>query len=64
MRLLLYSFLATPKWRNGRRDGLKHRWGLPHVGSIPTFGTFGGILAGHFILLSVAGPATTHVESL
>ena len=51
MRLLLYSSLATPKWRNGRRDGLKHRWGLPHVGSIPTFGTFGGILANHFISL-------------
>ena len=28
-----------PKWRNGRRDGLKHRWGQPHVGSTPTFGT-------------------------
>ena len=28
-----------PKWRNGRRDGLKHRWGQPRVGSTPTFGT-------------------------
>ena len=29
----------TPKWRNGRRDGLKNRWGQPRVGSTPTFGT-------------------------
>ena len=28
-----------PKWRNGRRDGLKNRWGQPRVGSSPTFGT-------------------------
>ena len=28
-----------PKWRNGRRDGLKNRWGKPRVGSSPTFGT-------------------------
>src|SRR5439155_1732000 len=30
---------AEPKWRNGRRGGLKHRWGPPRVGSNPTFGT-------------------------
>ena len=26
-------------WRNGRRDGLKIRWGQLHVGSTPTSGT-------------------------
>ena len=30
---------VMPKWRNGRRDGLKNRWGQLHVGSTPTFGT-------------------------
>ena len=29
----------APKWRNGRRDGLKHRWGQPRPGSNPGFGT-------------------------
>ena len=28
-----------PKWRNGRRDGLKIRWGQLHEGSTPSFGT-------------------------
>lgn len=28
-----------PKWRNGRRKGLKILRGQPHVGSTPTFGT-------------------------
>jgi hypothetical protein len=28
-----------PKWRNGRRGGLKHRWPQGRVGSTPTFGT-------------------------
>ena len=28
-----------PKWRNGRRDGLKHRWVNPRAGSSPAFGT-------------------------
>ena len=27
-----------PKWRNGRRAGLKIRWGNTRVGSSPTFG--------------------------
>jgi hypothetical protein len=29
----------VPKWRNGRRGGLKHRWGQPRPGSNPGFGT-------------------------
>ena len=33
------DFSYGPKWRNGRRDGLKNRWGQPRVGSTPTFGT-------------------------
>jgi hypothetical protein len=28
-----------PKWRNGRRAGLKNRWGQPRVSSSLTFGT-------------------------
>ena len=28
-----------PKWRNGRREGLKNLWALARVGSNPTFGT-------------------------
>ena len=28
-----------PKWRNGRRDGLKNRWAKARVGSTPSFGT-------------------------
>ena len=32
--------IREPKWRNGIRGGLKHRWGLPRVGSNPTFGTY------------------------
>ena len=28
-----------PKWRNGRREGLKNLWALARVGSTPTFGT-------------------------
>ena len=28
-----------PKWRNGRRAGLKNRWGQPRVSSTLTFGT-------------------------
>ena len=30
---------AMPKWRNGRRGGLKIRWPLGREGSIPSFGT-------------------------
>jgi hypothetical protein len=30
---------SMPKWRNGRRAGLKNRWGQPHVSSSLTFGT-------------------------
>ena len=37
--ILPYLLQRTPKWRNGRRAGLKNRWGQPHVGSTPTFGT-------------------------
>ena len=29
----------VPKWRNGRREGLKNLWALARVGSTPTFGT-------------------------
>ena len=35
----IIRLVATPKWRNGRRGGLKNRWGKPRVGSTPTFGT-------------------------
>ena len=28
-----------PKWRNGRRGGLKNRWGQPHPSSTLGFGT-------------------------
>ena len=31
--------LLVPKWRNGRRGGLKNRWGQPRAGSSPAFGT-------------------------
>ena len=31
--------LFKPKWRNGRRAGLKNRWGRPRVSSTLTFGT-------------------------
>src|SRR4051794_38528761 len=30
---------AWPEWRNGRRYGLKNRWGRPRTGSIPVSGT-------------------------
>ena len=30
---------ALPKWRNGRRDGLKNRCPQGHEGSSPSFGT-------------------------
>ena len=30
---------VVPKWRNGRREGLKNLWALARVGSTPTFGT-------------------------
>ncbi len=36
---LLHLLEYEPKWRNGRRAGLKNRWGQPRVGSTPTFGT-------------------------
>ena len=41
-RALGYTYpdnLARPKWRNGRRGGLKNRCPQGHVGSTPTFGT-------------------------
>ena len=31
--------IYKPKWRNGRRAGLKNRWGKPRVSSNLTFGT-------------------------
>ena len=34
-----YHRSMKPKWRNGRRAGLKIRWGNTRVGSSPTFGT-------------------------
>lgn len=37
-----YSRRCGPKWRNGRRGGLKHRWGRPRVSSSLTFGTMIG----------------------
>ena len=30
---------AAPEWRNGRRYGLKNRWGQPRTGSSPVSGT-------------------------
>ena len=34
-----------PRWRNGRRVGLKNLWGLkPHEGSTPSLGTLFGVL--------------------
>ena len=33
------EFVSRPKWRNGRRAGLKNRWGQPRVSSTLTFGT-------------------------
>ena len=32
-------FVAGRSGGTGRRDGLKHHWGQPRVGSNPTFGT-------------------------
>lgn len=39
--VLLFDIIeAKPRWRNGRRVGLKNLWGLkPHVGPTPTLGT-------------------------
>ena len=37
--ILLHVHENMPMWRNGRRDGLKIRWGQLHVGSTPTIGT-------------------------
>ncbi len=45
---------SLPKWRNGIRGGLKNHWGLPRVGSNPTFGTLGAIL---LFMLSRALPS-------
>lgn len=39
LRVERYHQLRKPKWRNGRRGGLKNRWAQTHVGSNPTFGT-------------------------
>lgn len=30
---------TMPEWRNGRRFGLKNRWGQPRTGSSPVSGT-------------------------
>ena len=30
---------SAPEWRNGRRYGLKNRWGQPRTGSSPVSGT-------------------------
>ena len=38
-RRTTYYWSFGPKWRNGRRGGLKHRWAKTRVGSTPTFGT-------------------------
>ena len=35
---LAYNTLDRPKWRNGRRGGLKNHLGQPRVGSTPTVG--------------------------
>ncbi len=42
---------VLPKWRNGRRDGLKNRWGQLHVGSTPTFGTKMPFIVGAWLSL-------------
>ena len=34
-----YKISSAPKWRNGRRAGLKNRSGQPGVSSTLTFGT-------------------------
>ena len=39
-----------PKWRNGRRAGLKIRWGNTRVGSSPTFGSEAQRLSLGFLL--------------
>jgi hypothetical protein len=35
-----YLLRPRPKWRNGRRAGLKHQYTRVCVGSSPTFGTY------------------------
>ena len=49
----MLNWVMQPKWRNGRRAGLKIRSSQEGVGSSPTFGTpsatlfaLGGLLAG------------------
>jgi hypothetical protein len=50
---------SVPKWRNGRRAGLKNRWGQPRVGSNPTFGTnFDNIL----ITYAVSSASSTVIK--
>lgn len=47
-----------PEWRNGKRCGLKNRWGKPLTGSSPVSGTIFRVNA--INLLSVA--RTSHLE--
>ncbi len=43
--------IYMPKWRNGRRTGLKIPRGQPHKGSTPFFGTIEHLLCSFFYLL-------------
>ena len=43
MRAVKIKDVLLPKWRNGRREGLKNLWALARVGSTPTFGTKRGM---------------------
>ncbi len=56
---LRYNSAFGPKWRNGRRGGLKHRWGQPHPGSNPGFGTTSGSIPVAAEALA-AGPARAY----
>ena len=48
------------EWRNGRRYGLKIRWGRPHVGSIPTSPTTFGMQRNGFYTVGrgIPGPSS------
>ena len=43
-RAMLYNNTAMPVCWNGRRGGLKIRWGNTRVGSSPTTGTMASVL--------------------
>ena len=45
--------VSVPTWRNGRRAGLKIRWGQPRAGSTPVVGT----------RLSVEAPVSEFIDA-